>query len=127
MPCAEKFLSTLTGENREAVVEAIKPQLIVLKKSNYGKQIAAIEKLIYTAPSSQRASYTSKSTYAHSKSTVCPMDIVDTTPMLTHGQNSPQSSSLPSTRGSTAGDAPNLNLTAEKSFAPEGEVLVHGA
>jgi mRNA-binding protein PUF3 len=65
----------------------MKPQLISLKKYNYGKQIAAIEKLIFTGPPS------------YATAPAIPIEIA--TPLLTDGQNSPQSSSLPSTSVST--------------------------
>ncbi|KAL4776091.1 armadillo-type protein [Aspergillus nidulans var. acristatus] len=42
----QKVLGHLSGVERAALVERIKPLLVHLKKSNCGKQIAAIEKLI---------------------------------------------------------------------------------
>ena len=44
----EKVLGHLKGGEREALVEQIRPHLLHLKKFNYGKQVAAIEKLIYS-------------------------------------------------------------------------------
>ncbi|KAL5351649.1 mRNA binding protein puf3 [Pseudogymnoascus australis] len=46
----QKLLGQLKDAERDAFVEDIKPQLMQLKKYNYGKQIAAIEKLIFVAP-----------------------------------------------------------------------------
>ena len=43
---AEKVLCQLKGAERDALVEEIKPLLSQLKKYSYGKQIAAIEKLV---------------------------------------------------------------------------------
>ncbi|GAB1197392.1 hypothetical protein APSETT444_006685 [Aspergillus pseudonomiae] len=42
----QKVLGQLKGAEREALVEEIKPLLSQLKKYSYGKQIAAIEKLV---------------------------------------------------------------------------------
>lgn len=47
MFCAEKVLGQLKGVEREALIEQIKPMLSQLKKFSYGKQIVAIEKLIF--------------------------------------------------------------------------------
>lgn len=41
------MLGHLKGAEREALVEQIRAHLLQLKKFNYGKQVAAIEKLIY--------------------------------------------------------------------------------
>ncbi|KAJ5936040.1 hypothetical protein N7454_005338 [Penicillium verhagenii] len=46
----QKVLGQLKGAEREALIEEIKPLLSQLKKFSYGKQIVAIEKLIYDAP-----------------------------------------------------------------------------
>ncbi|KAL5047787.1 hypothetical protein BDW71DRAFT_35339 [Aspergillus fruticulosus] len=62
----QKVLGHLSGVERAALVERIKPLLVHLKKSNCGKQIAAIEKLIGdssptpnpTIPASNHASST---------------------------------------------------------------------
>lgn len=43
----EKVLGQLKGAEREALIEEIKPLLSQLKKFSYGKQIVAIEKLIF--------------------------------------------------------------------------------
>ena len=43
----EKVLSQLKGIEKEALVEQVKPLLSQLKKFSYGKQIVAIEKLIF--------------------------------------------------------------------------------
>ncbi|OAX83092.1 hypothetical protein ACJ72_02548 [Emergomyces africanus] len=47
----QKVLGQLNGEEREALVRQIEPQLTQLKKFSYGKQIVAIEKLIYDSHS----------------------------------------------------------------------------
>jgi mRNA-binding protein PUF3 len=83
----EKLLAQLKGVERERFVEDMRPHLNVLKKYNYGKQITAIEKLISNGLPPQTA----------------PMEINSSaaTPVLTMEQNSPESSSLPSTNAST--------------------------
>jgi mRNA-binding protein PUF3 len=72
----------------------MKPQLLMLKKYNYDKQIAAIEKLIFTGT----PTYITPSSVTPSTQTM-PIEINSSapTPMLTNGQISPQSSNLPST------------------------------
>jgi mRNA-binding protein PUF3 len=106
----EKLLAQLKGVERERFVEDMRPHLNVLKKYNYGKQITAIEKLISNGLPPQTA----------------PMEINSSaaTPVLTMEQNSPESSSLPSTNASTV-DGPTQpssikTVVAEKA-KPEVE------
>ena len=108
----EKLLAQLKGAERDAFVEDMKPQLISLKKYNYGKQIAAIEKLIFTGPQA----YIGPSSVLSPTNQTLPMEISSSapTPMLTNGQNSPQSSSLPSTNVSTIDD-PNESTSSDKT------------
>lgn len=103
IPETEKLLAQLKGAEREAFIEDMKPQLLSLKRYNYGKQIAAIEKLIFTGPQS----YAAPSAIASPTNHTMPIEInsSEATPMLTNGQNSPQSSSLPSTSVSTIDEA----------------------
>lgn len=74
---AEKLLSLLKGSDRDQLVDAIKLQIAQLKKYNYGKQIAAIEKLV-------------------SSELLVDDNSAAPTPLLTTTQNSPQSSNAPS-------------------------------
>ena len=110
---SEKLLAQLKGGERDSFVEDMKPQLISLKKYNYGKQIAAIEKLIFTGP---QPYITPSSVIAPSTQTM-PIEINSSapTPMLTNGQNSPQSSSLPSTNVSTIDD-PTETASSSKTI-----------
>jgi mRNA-binding protein PUF3 len=57
----EKVLSHLKGGEREALVEQIRAHLVHLKKFNYGKQVAAIEKLIYSTEIESNPSASSQS------------------------------------------------------------------
>jgi mRNA-binding protein PUF3 len=96
----EKLLAQLKGEEKDIFVEDMKPQLISLKKYNYGKQIAAIEKLIFTGPNT----YITPSSVMAPHTMPIEINSSAATPLLTDGQNSPQSSSLPSTSVSTIDD-----------------------
>lgn len=96
----------------------MKPQLTSLKKFNYGKQIAAIEKLIFAGS----PSYPAGPSVGTAAPASLPIEIASSaaTPLLTDGQNSPQSSSLPSTNVSTIDDP------AEPIGKPCPEVVVNG-
>jgi mRNA-binding protein PUF3 len=116
----EKLLGQLKGEERDNFVEDMKPQLIQLKKYNYGKQIAAIEKLIFTGlppyninPAAPTAIQT------------MPIEITSSapTPMLTNGQNSPQSSSLPSTNVSMIDDPSDSTSSGKTIIDAHDSVL----
>lgn len=115
----EKLLAQLKGAERDAFVEDMKPQLISLKKYNYGKQIAAIEKLIFTGP---QQAYITPSSVMTPASQTTPIEIGSSTPtpMLTNGQNSPQSSSLPSTSVSTIDD-PSDSTSSDKTVIGKDE------
>lgn len=121
------MLTHLNGAERDRFIEDIKPQLATLKKYNYGKQIAAIEKVIFglpTNPGALQSPYTSSTAVEPSKP--LPLEIISgaPTPVLTMEQSSPQSSSLPSTNASTV-DGP----TDSKSLAEKGtsEVRIHAS
>ena len=58
---AEKVLGQLKGAERENLVNQIKPQLMHLKKFSYGKQIIAIEKLIFDGDTDLNLSASSQS------------------------------------------------------------------
>ena len=165
-PFSEKLLAQLKGPERLFFVEAIKPQLLALKKFNYGKQIAAIERIIflnaapshpsppnshtsYHSPPSSLPSTTSlpsslpssipsstgslpSSTTSQSTTITYPLEIEGvinengsrtTTPQLTHGQNSPQSGSLPSIEDT---NHPHSTPTFAKDFVAGREVIVNG-
>ncbi|KAE8447399.1 hypothetical protein EG329_010813 [Mollisiaceae sp. DMI_Dod_QoI] len=120
----QKLLGQLKGSEREAFVEEMKPQLLMLKKYNYGKQIAAIEKLIFTGT----PSYITPSSVMAPSSQTMPIEINSSapTPMLTNGQNSPQSSSLPSTNVSTIDDAADNGKPLDIDGKPCPEVVING-
>ncbi len=122
----EKLLGQLKGAEREDFVEHIQPQLIALKKYNYGKQIAAIEKLIFTnsSPDQSNSYATNVNMVPSTVIQTQPLDINSSaaTPMLTMEQNSPQSSSVPSTSASTV-DGPTETVDpkgiSENNTMPE--------
>jgi mRNA-binding protein PUF3 len=123
----EKLLGQLKGAEREAFVEDMKPQLISLKKYNYGKQIAAIEKLIFIGPQP----YITPSSIVAPATQTMPIEISSSapTPMLTNGQNSPQSSSLPSTSVSTIDDpteSPSGKTIVDMNEKNYPEVVING-
>lgn len=60
----QKILTQLQGAEKEALIDQIKPLLSQLKKYSYGKQIVAIEKLIFdpSLPSSSALSHVTSTT-----------------------------------------------------------------
>jgi mRNA-binding protein PUF3 len=94
------MLGQLQGEERDALVEEIKPQFYSLKKSGASRQLQALEKLLGLSGSKSETSTQSDT------------NSVAEVPSLTHETNSPQSSSPPSTHASAVG-VPS-NDTAEK-------------
>ncbi|KAH8683378.1 armadillo-type protein [Tricladium varicosporioides] len=113
----QKLLAQLKAADREAFIENMKPQLTQLKKFTYGKQITAIEKLIFTGPGPQP--YGTVAPTAQ----VMPIEINSSapTPMLTNGQNSPQSS-LPSTSVSMIDD-PTDSASSGKTIVDINEKI----
>lgn len=77
-------------------MELIKAQIALLKRFSYGKQIAAIEKLIYTTPFPPQQMIHGGLIPPHIDTSAAP-----TPPLLTGAAQSPQSSSLPSTHASS--------------------------
>jgi mRNA-binding protein PUF3 len=104
----------------------MKPQLLQLKKYNFGKQILAIEKLIFTGP--QPPSYSMTPSSVTPNTQTMPIEINSTlpTPSLTNGQNSPQSSSLPSTSVSTIDEPVDIGKMIEINTKPYPEVTING-
>lgn len=93
----------------------MKPQLLALKKYNCGKQITAIEKLIFIGTPTYGTSV-SAATPTHSPA--LPIEIAPT-PMLTNGLNSPQSGSLPSASASTIDEDAGSNGGVKTFECPE--------
>ncbi|KZF21362.1 ARM repeat-containing protein [Xylona heveae TC161] len=93
----QKLLGQLKGTEYDKFVEQIQPQMAQLKKYSYGKQINAIEKLIYTAPGSVNHSQPATPPPPNDSNT----SGAPSPPPLVGDASSPQSSSLPSTNNST--------------------------
>ncbi|RFU75185.1 pumilio domain-containing [Trichoderma arundinaceum] len=87
----QKMLGQLQGEERDVLVEEIKPQFYSLKKSGASRQLQALEKLLGLSGSKSETSTQSDT------------NSVTEVPSLTHETNSPQSSSPPSTHVSAVG------------------------
>ena len=103
----QKLLNTLKGQEREEFVELIKAQIALLKRFSYGKQIAAIEKLIYT------------SAFLSSQNNNLIPGAVDTSaaptpPLSTGAAQSPQSS-LPSTQANSIDEPQQQNGSRKPS------------
>ncbi|KAK0622943.1 armadillo-type protein [Immersiella caudata] len=99
----QKLLNQLTGSEREAYIEVIRPHVAMLKKANTSqRQVAAIERLINqpTPPST-----------APPESPALPADEGSAipTPALTTGHNSP-SSSPPSTNDGVLGEGGGVTV-----------------
>ena len=93
IPATEKLITQLRGPEWSDCNELIKEQISQLKRSSFGngKQIAAVEKVLYTEPAS--------SSQPSQDSALPNIDTsVVATPALTTGDaHSPQSSGAPST------------------------------
>lgn len=133
----EKILIQLKGAERERFVEHVKPHLATLRKFNAGKQLAAIEKLIFIAPLGphRQTSTTSPLGLHHHTAPALNVTFGDInvssnvsttpTPMLTMEQNSPQSSGMPSTTPSLIDGANELLQTGTKNDGtPTPEVRI---
>ena len=118
-------------------MEQIKPQLSQLKKFSYGKQIVAIEKLIFnsgsvpdstaTTPGSRSSSSSHHSTQSLTDldpSTGAATDVV-LTPALTDTQSS-RGSSLPSTNNSTVEGPVGLQKLSMSPTISTTETIVAG-
>lgn len=79
----QKLLTLLSGADRDTLVEQIKPQLQNLKKFTFGKQINAIEKLIFNNPP------------APSKTTSPMSSALATPPLVATEPQSPDSTTVP--------------------------------
>lgn len=104
LTCTEKLLGQLQGDERDVLVEEIKPQFYSLKKSGASRQLQALEKLLGLSGSKSETSTQSDT------------NSVAEVPSLTHETNSPQSNSPPSTHASAVGvpSTSASNDTADK-------------
>ncbi|KAI4107815.1 MAG: hypothetical protein LQ339_002425 [Xanthoria mediterranea] len=102
----QTLIMELKGSQLDEFIETLKPQLAILKRFSYGKQVQAIEALLYTAvpPPPPPQAQQRLNSFAPP-----PIDTsasaVPTPPLLTGDGQSPQSSSVPSTNASSIGAA----------------------
>lgn len=104
----EKVLGQLNGLEREALVKKIEPQLTQLKKFSYGKQIAAIEKLIYDSHTTDGHS-DSLSTHRKTSSRLS-LSELNTSPSSTDDSGTPTSPSL-GTQSSRSSSLPSTTTS----------------
>ena len=94
--CVEKILLQLRGSEYDNFVDQVRPQLQLVKRFSYGKQVGAIEKLVYGHPGSNIHNQNSPHPPANLDTSAAP-----TPPLVIEDAQSPQSSSVPSTNTST--------------------------
>ncbi|THC92004.1 hypothetical protein EYZ11_008534 [Aspergillus tanneri] len=114
----QKILGQLKGAERESLVEEIKPALCHMKKYSYGKQIVAIEKLVYDSNIPSSGPLT-----AHTSSS--------TTPPNSH-KSSPQPSkrsvsAVESARAPVVGAAPPTPPPTDSQANADGSVETKSA
>lgn len=127
----QKILIQLKGAEREAFIDQVKPHLAALRRNNAGKQLAAIEKLIFVAPLGPHRPPMAPSALTHAVHSITFGDIHPSstpTPMLTMEQNSPQSSGMPSTTPSVADGLNEFGGVEGKTTnsTPTPEVRIEG-
>ncbi|KAI0017332.1 armadillo-type protein [Xylariomycetidae sp. FL0641] len=119
----QKLMGHLDGDEREAFVDQMRPQVQKLKALSSGRQITVLDRLMSSA--------TTPSVHAESSPSTPNMGVdnnsVAPTPSLTMEQNSPQSSSPPSTNISTVeetGDGKPNNTSS--TFGAQARLAVQG-
>jgi mRNA-binding protein PUF3 len=90
------MMTQMKGPERDDFIDQIKAHLVPLKKFSFGKQVAAIEKIINESAVPLKPSQAS-----HHSLTELDTSAAPTPPLLTGDTQSPQSSSLPSASNST--------------------------
>ncbi|KAL8754714.1 MAG: hypothetical protein Q9184_005029 [Pyrenodesmia sp. 2 TL-2023] len=95
----QTLISELKGAEFDDFIEMVKPQLVILKRFNYGKQVQAIEQLLCTIlpPPQPR----SRPTNLIPPPIDTSASAAPTPPLLTGDGQSPQSISIPSTNASS--------------------------
>lgn len=122
----EKVLGQLNGAEREALVKQIEPQLTQLKKFSYGKQIVAIEKLIYDPHTMGSPSGEGLSTHRKSGSHLS-LSELDTSPSSEDSSAAPTSPAV-GTQSSRGSSLPSTNTSVvEGSMDQHKQSLVSSA
>ncbi|KAL8688970.1 MAG: hypothetical protein Q9224_004756, partial [Gallowayella concinna] len=100
----QSLLKELKGVELTNFIDTLEPQMAILKRFAYGKQVQAIEQLLYTMMPPAPQPHPRLDSLAPP-----PIDTstsaVPTPPLLTGDGQSPQSSSIPSTNASSVGGA----------------------
>lgn len=104
----EKLLALLKGVEFDEFVEVIKPLLAMQKRFGSGKNIAAIEKVVFSTPPAYSHGHPQIPTiYTNIPTNRVDTSAAPTPPLVPAGDGpSPQSSSLPSTQPSSIGGPP---------------------
>ncbi|PGH31280.1 hypothetical protein GX50_05925 [[Emmonsia] crescens] len=122
----QKVLGQLNGAEREALVKQIEPQLTQLKKFSYGKQIVAIEKLIYDPHTMGSPSGEGLSTHRKSGSHLS-LSELDTSPSSEDSSAAPTSPAV-GTQSSRGSSLPSTNTSVvEGSMDQHKQSLVSSA
>ncbi|KAH9900399.1 armadillo-type protein [Xylariomycetidae sp. FL2044] len=119
----QKLILNLDRPDRDEFVDEVRPHLIALKKMSTGRQITALERLIAnTASQSPRhnsnAGFQVPQTTPPSPSLVVDPNSAVPTPSLTMEQNSPQSSSPPSTTNASTHE----DTVVDKNIVSESQL-----
>lgn len=103
-------------------MENVRAQLAIVKKYNYSKQVIAIEKMVLTGKGPNREKDGHGQNRPHAVRRYQPIETASkaATPALTNGQNSPQSSRVPSASGSTIDEA-NDSVSSGKTAVEYNE------
>ncbi|KAI4287016.1 MAG: hypothetical protein L6R35_003726 [Caloplaca aegaea] len=97
----QTLILELKGAESDNFIEVVKPQVVILKRFNYSKQVQAIEQLLYNIiPPAQPLP---RSTNPVPPPIDTSASAAPTPPLLTGDGQSPQSSSIPSTNASCIG------------------------
>ncbi|KAI1641034.1 armadillo-type protein [Biscogniauxia mediterranea] len=96
----QKLMQYLDGPDRESFIEEMRPQFANLKKMSTGRQIMALERLM-SATGGPNSGNNANGGPPSTPSLLVEVNSTAPTPSLTMEQNSPQSSSPPSTNIST--------------------------
>ncbi|KAL8958182.1 MAG: hypothetical protein Q9193_004712 [Seirophora villosa] len=97
----QTLILELKGAESDNFIEVVKPQVVILKRFNYSKQVQAMEQLLYNIlpPAQPQA----RPTHLVPAPIDTSASAAPTPPLLTGDGQSPQSSSIPSTNASCTG------------------------
>ncbi|KAI1312133.1 ARM repeat-containing protein [Xylaria venustula] len=126
----QKMIEWLQGPEKVAFVSEIRAHLPLLKRQGAGRQNAGLDRLsvaveAFTLTSSPNGSDATAETAPSTPSLAVEVNSAVPTPSLTTEQNSPQSSSPPSTNISTTDDGSEETKTAHVSRPNKAPALVH--